>query len=671
MFKARIKFFAAALALVPLYPAIPAAAQGDPPSMVARIGYTVGDVSFMAAGTSEWSAGLTNYPMTSGDRLYCDQNSRAEIGAGSTDVRLWEYTDVTLTNLTDQYQQIGLAAGSIRVRIYSLNPGATVEVDTPNGSAVITQPGDYRFDTFANNGGSDAVVNAGALQITGPGGLDQEVMAGQAVQMTGTDPIQIFAVNLPAFDQLDEWSIARDHQILNAQSAQYVSRQTPGYADLDGAGTWSPTPEYGPIWYPTQVPLGWRPYSYGHWAYVAPWGYTWIDDAPWGYAPFHYGRWAFIAGRWGWAPGPPAVAPVYSPALVAFVGGGGISIGIGIGGGGGVAAWFPLGVGEPFVPWYHSSPAYVNQVNVTNVNITNIHNTTIVNNYNTFVTNTRTINNVNQINTSNIQYAHRAQVTAVPAAAMSGGRSVTQAAIKLTPQQQQQLAAAPVHAAPSVPPPTHSLLLAKANVKAPVAAPTLVTPRGLAKATPAANPARLAPVNLPKPKPAAALPKPVPGVVAGKPLTAQPAAAHLPVQPAKQATNAPAKPGSPEAKAPATDAKTAPQKPTEPATGAHSNPQPAKPATETSKPVTPESKPAAEPKPATEPKPENHPSATKPETPAEHENPAQQHPQPAEHSQPVEHPQPAPAQAKPAPPKPKPAAKPAPKPKPAPERKPE
>ena len=40
----------------------------------------------------------------------------------------------------------------------SMNPGSTVEVDTPNGSAVITQPGDYRFDAFPDNGGSDAVV---------------------------------------------------------------------------------------------------------------------------------------------------------------------------------------------------------------------------------------------------------------------------------------------------------------------------------------------------------------------------------------------------------------------------------------------------------------------------------------------------------------------------------
>src|SRR5271156_14328 len=519
----KARALAAILASTPIFLAsalfaqgYPPGPQGDPPALVARIAYTLGEVSFLPAGATEWAAGVNNYPMTSGDRLYCDQGSQAEIGAGSTDVRMWAYTDVTLTNLTEQYEQIGLASGSIRVRIYGMNPGSTVEVDTPNGSGVITQPGDYRFDVFSGDGGSDAIVNAGALQITGPGGLNQEVIGGQAVQMTGTNPIAIYPVNLPPFDALDEWSIGRDHQILNSQSVQYVSREMPGYADLDANGSWAPTPEYGPVWYPSGVPYGWRPYSVGYWAYVAPWGYTWIDAAPWGYAPFHYGRWASVNGRWGWVPGPPAVAPVYSPALVAFVGGPGISIGIGIGGGGGgVAAWFPLGVGEPFVPWYHASPAYARQVNVTNVNVTNIHNTTIINNYNTYITNTRTVNNINQINTNTIQYANRAQVTAVPQTAMSSGRPVTQAAVKLTPAMQQQLAAAPVHYAPSAPAPTHPLLAARPNVKAPVAAPTLVTPRGIAKATPAANPAKLAPVNLPKPQPAASLPKPAAGAGGG------------------------------------------------------------------------------------------------------------------------------------------------------------
>jgi hypothetical protein len=439
----------------------------------------------MASGSSDWSAGVNNYPMIAGDRLFCDAQAQAEVGTGTTDVRLWQNTDVTLTNLTDQLEQIGLATGSIRVRVYSINSGATVEVDTPNGAAVISQPGDYRFDVSAANGNgdgsSDAVVNSGSIQIFGPNGLNQQVTAGQAVQMTGTNRVQLAYISLPTFDALDQWSIDRDHDVLNSQSAQYVNPETPGSSDLDANGTWASTPDYGPVWTPTTVAATWTPYSVGYWAYVSPWGYTWIDAAPWGYAPFHYGRWVVYNGRWGWVPGPRPIAPVYSPALVAWVGGPHVGVGIG------VSAWFPLGVGEPFVPWYHASPYYARRVNVTNVNITYIHNTTVVNNYNNFIANTRTVSNVNQLNTTNIQYANRARVTAIPETAMSTGRPVAKSAVRLTPGAQQQLATAPVHYAPSASAPQQSLA-ARPNVSAPTARPTLVTTHGLAPATPAANP---------------------------------------------------------------------------------------------------------------------------------------------------------------------------------------
>ena len=111
-------------------------------------------------------------------------------------------------------------------------------------------------------------------------------------------------------------------------------------ADLAQYGDWTPDPEYGDVWYPRAVAVGWVPYQNGHWAWVAPWGWTWVEYEPWGFAPFHYGRWAFFGTRWGWIPGPPPVIvgrpvpPVYSPALVAFVGGPGFSLSVGVGGGG-------------------------------------------------------------------------------------------------------------------------------------------------------------------------------------------------------------------------------------------------------------------------------------------------------------------------------------------------
>ncbi|MFT4111251.1 DUF6600 domain-containing protein [Silvibacterium sp.] len=480
------------------------AQEMDPPARVARIGYLQGVVSLQPSGVDAWNAAPPNYPMISGDRLYTDPGSRAVIQLGASDVRMWGGTDVTLTNLTDNYEQIGLASGSVHVRVFAIDPQNVIEVDTPNGAVIIEQPGDYRINAYAPDA-SLVSVDAGAVQVTGPG-VNQEVVQGQAVQLYGTNPLELGLVQTPGYDELDRWSMDRDRHILNSISARYVSREMPGYDDLDDYGNWSVTPDYGPVWYPTNVGMGWQPYTVGHWAYVAPWGYTWVDDAPWGYAPFHYGRWAVIGGRWGWVPGPPAARPVYSPALVAFVGAPGFSVGINIGGGAGVAAWFPLGVAEPYVPWYQCSPRYVTNVNVTNVNVTVIKNVTVINNYNTFITNTRNVTNVNQINVTNVNYVNRQRVVAVPANNFAAGGRVQP--VRLNQAQVQQIARAPIVVArPPAPAPQRPLLQARpaASVARPAARPALMTPHGKVVATPVANRPAARPVSLPKPQPAAAI----------------------------------------------------------------------------------------------------------------------------------------------------------------------
>lgn len=77
---------------------------------------------------------------------------------------------------------------------------------------------------------------------------------------------------------------------------------------------------------------------------------------------------------------------MYAPALVVFVGGGGMAFGDNV-------AWLPPGPREVYVPSYPVSQAYMNQVNITN---TTVSQTTITNVYNTTIVNkSTTINNVN------------------------------------------------------------------------------------------------------------------------------------------------------------------------------------------------------------------------------------------------------------------------------------
>src|SRR5580704_5196144 len=203
-----------------------------------------------------------------------------------------------------------------------------------------------------------------------------------------------------------------------------------GYEDLDDNGDWSYVAGYGECWRPRAVVVGWAPYHYGHWAFIGPWGWTWVEDEPWGFAPFHYGRWAFVNSGWFWVPGPVVVRPVWAPALVAFVGGGPgfrFSAGAGVG-------WFPLGPGEVFVPGYHVSRGYVNNVNITN---TTVNITRVTNVYNTVIVNkTTNITNVTYVN----QHVNNA-VTVVSHDAFVNARPVAQNVMKVDPR---EIAAAPV-----------------------------------------------------------------------------------------------------------------------------------------------------------------------------------------------------------------------------------
>ena len=46
----------------------------------------------------------------------------------------------------------------------------------------------------------------------------------------------------------------------------------------------------------------WSPYRYGHWRWLPPFGWTWVNDEPWGWATYHHGRWFHHNGYWHWSP---------------------------------------------------------------------------------------------------------------------------------------------------------------------------------------------------------------------------------------------------------------------------------------------------------------------------------------------------------------------------------
>src|SRR5580700_3768184 len=359
----------------------------DPPGRVARLSYSVGSVSFQPGGEGDWVQAVANRPLTTGDNLWADKDSRAELQTGSTSIRMDSETSVTFLDLDDRTTQLKLSQGSIVVRVRHLDDDDHFEIDTPNLAFQIQRTGEYRIDVNADGTETDARVWSGRGEATG-GGNSYDVVAGQLAKFTGTDQLNHEIDQISDRDDFDNFAFQRDQREDHAESSNYVSPDMTGASDLDEYGHWRYVADYGPVWAPAAVAPGWAPYRYGHWVWVAPWGWTWVEDEPWGFAPFHYGRWAFVGASWCWVPGPVYARPVYAPALVAFVGGGGFSFGVGIGAG---VAWFPLAPSEVFVPWYRTSPGYVNNVNITNTRVnvtqvTNVYNTTIINNNTTNVT---------------------------------------------------------------------------------------------------------------------------------------------------------------------------------------------------------------------------------------------------------------------------------------------
>lgn len=349
----------------------------DPPGRVGRLSEVQGQVWLFHPDEGEWVAAERNRPLTSGDRLATDGGARTEVRIGSTTLRLDGATEIEVLRLDDDHIALQLHNGSVAVRIRSREQVEGFELRTQEGRFTVQRTGRYRFDR-ADEASFATVLSGQAYYETQNNALT--VNAGQRAEFwIDRTNVPQYSIIEPERDAFAGWVAERDRADDRSASTRYVSPEMTGVEDLDRYGYWQDNPEYGALWVPRSVAPGWAPYTTGRWAWVAPWGWTWIDEAPWGFAPFHYGRWVYVGTSWCWAPGTYVRRPVYAPALVAWIGGPRLSLGISIGGGGPAVGWVPLAPREVYVPYYRVSPGYVRNVNVTHVtNITNI--TTIVNN---------------------------------------------------------------------------------------------------------------------------------------------------------------------------------------------------------------------------------------------------------------------------------------------------
>jgi FecR protein len=339
-------------------------AFADPPSRVARLSFIEGDVSFAptrAPKDDNWAAAKINWPITEGNRLYAGDNARAELHIGASALRLTENTALDVSRLDDEHIETFLDRGSLSLTLRNWDRDDELIVTTPNLSVTLNSNGRYRIDVDGDN--VNVVVRQGEARVQN-GGSRFNVIASQRAEIEGRDGDDVRITRDDDEDNFDRWAAERDSRQNVATSSRYVAPTTPGVYELDQYGRWQETSEYGHVWRPNNVADDWAPYRHGRWEWIAPWGWTWIDDAPWGYAPSHYGRWVYVDRYWAWHPGRIVARPVYAPALVSFISGPGFSVSVSTGQ---PCGWVPLAPYETYYPYYQSSHRYVERINVTHV----------------------------------------------------------------------------------------------------------------------------------------------------------------------------------------------------------------------------------------------------------------------------------------------------------------
>lgn len=352
-----------------LFGAGPMPAQERYPA-VARLSFVSGPVTFSRGDDpDEWDDAIENVPLTIGDRIYAPEDGRAELQLSSGNfVRIAPRSYLTTLNLSEDIKQFYLGEGAASFNIRRLQSDEVIEIDTPNVSVTLDEPGRYRI-AVDEDGNSRITVRGGRVSVAANG--RQINVENSEIRVYGIDSPRYEIVALPATDAFDRWSAERDDRFERAysQSYRHTSEDIIGVEDLAEYGRWEDIPEYGYAWTPSRLAAGWAPFNDGRWYWQDPWGWSWISNDRWGYATSHYGRWTPHRSRWYWVPARPRTRVRYAPAVVEFV-----RVRDHVG-------WFPLHPRDRHIPWWERRDRQRFDRNITYVNKTYV---TVVN-HNTFI----------------------------------------------------------------------------------------------------------------------------------------------------------------------------------------------------------------------------------------------------------------------------------------------
>jgi hypothetical protein len=353
-----VKSLLLGLALFAAQSALPAE-NADPPGRVGRISLAAENTRLRIGDNVAQGAAALNWPLTTGAILQTGSGARSEARIGSTAIRIDDNSELEFVEVSDERIRLRMHSGSLLLTLNNAEQATETALDTTYGRLRFEAPGIYRADVAGGTTAFSAYAGAAVIDDLG-----LPLRRGERILLLG-GASRNYLLGQAAHDAFRQWSIVQE-QALAGPPNRYVSPEMTGQEALDRNGTWHETQEYGAAWFPHAVPAGWAPYRMGRWAWITPWGWTWIDQAPWGFAPFHYGRWILMGGRWAWLPGTYMARPVYAPALVSWLGqpGWGASFSFGTTP---AVGWFPLGPKERYHPHYRSSHRHVHNINASHV----------------------------------------------------------------------------------------------------------------------------------------------------------------------------------------------------------------------------------------------------------------------------------------------------------------
>ena len=290
-------------------------ASADGPVRLARFSYISGNVTWRASETDAWSTATINLPVREGTEIWVTDAGRAEVqfDDGSL-LRLGNGAVATLQTLFSdadgEFTEIKVSEGLSSLVLK--HQKSIFQIDTPFAAIKSTGPAKVRVGV---DNTVEVAVRAGTASIQGMGG-DSALDAGDYVELSSAN--SSYSIDrVPALDSWDRWNDSRDAQMADAVTQKHVpSNIGLVIGDLSSYGSWRTDPQYGYVWTPRIASVDWRPYQFGDWVWVEPFGWTWVSNEPWGWAPYHYGTWVHESWGWAWVPGP--VNQYWCPAVVNF-----------------------------------------------------------------------------------------------------------------------------------------------------------------------------------------------------------------------------------------------------------------------------------------------------------------------------------------------------------------